>query len=66
MKWKKSFITFEGLSSGEKIKKWTQALNVKNLMEKTSGNAFLGHLGNWGFHVFPTLHSIMGVYPDTV
>ena len=31
----------------------------KNLMWKTSGNPFLGHLGEWVFHIFPILHLIM-------
>ena len=37
-------------------------------MNKTSGNAFLGHLGGWVFHIFPRLHSIIsrgGGDPDT-
>ena len=28
-------------------------------MRKTSGNVFLGHLGECVFHIFPRLHSIM-------
>ena len=39
-------------------------LNAKlNLMWKNSGNLFLGHLAKWFYHVFPMLHSIMGVPP---
>ena len=30
-----------------------------------SGNVFLGHLRVWVFHIFPTLHLIMGVSPHT-
>ena len=30
-----------------------------NLMQKTSGNIFLGHLGGCIFHIFQRLHSIM-------
>ena len=31
-----------------------------NLMQKTFGNVFLGHLGGQVFHVFLRLQSIMG------
>ena len=27
-------------------------LNANNLVRKTSGNIFLGHLGGWRFHIF--------------
>ena len=30
-------------------------------MWKTSGNVFLGLLGEWVFDIFPTLHSIKGL-----
>ena len=30
-----------------------------SLMQKTSWNVFLGHLGGWAFHIFPRLHSVM-------
>ena len=33
-----------------------------NLMQKTSGNVFLRHLRGRVFHIFPRLHSVMGVY----
>ena len=38
-----------------------------HLMQKTSGNVFLGHLGEWFFHIFPRLHSVRagGVPVDT-
>ena len=32
----------------------------KNLIRKTSGNVFLGHLGEWVFHIFLKLHLIIG------
>ena len=32
-----------------------------NLMQNTSGNVFLGHQGRRVFHIFPRLHSIIGV-----
>ena len=32
----------------------------KNLIWKTSENVFLGHLGEWVFHIFLRLHSIIG------
>ena len=35
-----------------------------NLMQKTSGNVFLGILGEWVFHIFPRLHSIMAGVPQ--
>ena len=35
-------------------------IKCKKLMRKTSGNAFLGHLGEWDFHIFPSLHSMVG------
>ena len=28
-------------------------INYKKLKQKTSGNKFLGYLGEWGFHIFP-------------
>ena len=34
-------------------------LNATNWMRKTSGNAFLRHLGGRVFHIFPRLYSIM-------
>ena len=34
-----------------------------NLTRKTSGDLFLGHLGEQVFHIFPRLHLIMGVAP---
>ena len=34
-------------------------LNAKDLMQKTTGNVFLGHQGGWVFHIFPKLHSII-------
>ena len=36
-----------------------------NLMWKTSGNAFLGYLGQRFFQIFPRLHSIMGGVPNS-
>ena len=39
-------------------------LNAKNLIRKTCGNVFLGHVGWWDFHVFPRLHLIMGDVPS--
>ena len=38
-------------------------LNAKNLMQKTSENVFLRHLGEWVFDIFPMLHLIMGAPP---
>ena len=42
-------------------------LSAKNVMRRTSGNVFLGHLGGWIFHIFKRLHSILGCWnePDT-
>ena len=34
-----------------------------NSMQKIPGNVFLGHVGEWVFHIFPMLHSIMGGAP---
>ena len=34
-------------------------------MQKTSGNAFLGHLGGRVFNIFPRLQSNMGGAQDT-
>ena len=34
-------------------------LNATNWMRKTSGNAFLRHLGGRVFHIFPRLYSIV-------
>ena len=41
-------------------------IKCRNLMQKTSGNVFLGHLGWWVFHVFPRLHSILGNAAGTI
>ena len=41
-------------------------IKYRNLMRKTSGNVFLGHLGWWVLHIFPRLHSILGSAPDTI
>ena len=41
-------------------------IKCRNLMQKTSGNVFLGHLGWWVFHVFPRLHSILGNVAGTI
>ena len=38
-------------------------LNTKNLMQKTPGNVFLGHLEEQVFHIFPRLHLIMEGLP---
>ena len=37
----------------------------KKCNAKNSGKVFLGHLGERVFHIFPRLHSIMGVNPNT-
>ena len=41
-------------------------IKCRNLMQKTYGNVFLGHLGWWVFHVFPRLHSILGNAAGTI
>ena len=38
-------------------------LNAKNLMQKTSENVFLRHVGEWVFDIFPILPLIMGAPP---
>ena len=41
-------------------------IKCKNLMWKISKNVFSGHLGEWVFYIFLTLHSIMGVVPFSI